>query len=385
MKKTISTLFTLLLVLVLASCSDSSKEIEGFKFTGKGIFGEIPLMFAENAQKIKEGTIEDDFSKYQKVMDEHQSFEVECEVMKGETITKGIIKFQKECNTYYINHTGGYARYESRLSEDVRGAFDYGERIHICGLDKDGVLVTNYGPHNTYTIKCSISSYMLKSTKFGERNYKSRIRKLYDWDRNVKIVVTNDEGLTTLREKSTEARMNNLTDEEKTIGKGDLAAFELKGSVQSVVVKTEYDKVRYNFDEEGKLISINGVQTNEWYQNVERDEQGRLSAYTEGEYDMVSSFKLVYGKNGFLEKRITNDMGECVTTYTYNEAGFLTSDHQVGEYTEMGADKPEKVDMKTTYKYTGIDDHGNWTRRETVPANDTEGPIYEERSIIYYD
>lgn len=64
-------MFTLLLVLVLASCSDSFKEIEGFKFTGKGIFGEIPLMFAENAQKIKEGTFEDDYSKYQKVMDEH--------------------------------------------------------------------------------------------------------------------------------------------------------------------------------------------------------------------------------------------------------------------------------------------------------------------------
>lgn len=100
---------------------------------------------------------------------------------------------------------------------------------------------------------------------------------------------------------------------------------------------------------------------------------------------MVSSFKLIYGKNGFLEKRINNDMGECVTTYTYNEAGLLASDHLVSEYTEMGADKPEKVDMKTTYKYTGIDDHGNWTRRETVPANDTEGPIYEERSITYYD
>lgn len=100
---------------------------------------------------------------------------------------------------------------------------------------------------------------------------------------------------------------------------------------------------------------------------------------------MVSSFKLVYGKNGFLEKRITNDMGECVTTYTYNEAGFLTSDHLLGEYTEMGADKPEKVDVKTTYKYTGIDDHGNWTRRETVPADDTEGPVYEARNIMYYD
>ena len=384
MKKTISTLFTLLLVLVLASCSDSSKEIEGFKFTGKGIFGEIPLMFAENAQKIKEGTIEDDYSKYQKLLDEHESFEVECEVMKGKTITKGTINFKKDGNCY-INENGSSARYASTLSEDVKGAFDNGERIHICGLDKDGVLVTNYGPHNTYTIEGSISSYMLKSTKFGERNYKSRIRKLYDWDRIVKIVVTNDEGLTTLREKSTEARMKNLTDEEKTIGKGDLAAFELKGSVQSVVVKTEYDKVRYNFDEEGKLISINGVQTNEWYQNVERDEQGRLSAYTEGEYDMVLSNKLIYGKNGFLEKRITNDMGECVTTYTYNEAGFLTSDHQVGEYTEMGADKPEKVDVKNTYKYKGIDDHGNWTRRETVPADDTEEPIRVVRSIIYYD
>lgn len=384
MKKTISTLFTLLLVLVLASCSDSSKEIEGFKFTGKGIFGEIPSMFAENAQMTKEGTIEDDYSKYQKLLDERESFEVECEVMKGKTITKGTINFKKDGNSY-INENGSSARYASTLSEDVKGAFDNGEKIHVCGLDKDGVLITNYGPYNTYTLGGNFSGSGLKSASHGERNYKRYIRRLYNMDRIVKIVVTNDEGLTTLREKSTEARMKNLTEEEKTIGKGDLAAFELKGSVQSVVVKTEYDKVRYNFDEEGKLISINGVQTNEWYQNVERDEQGRLSAYTEGEYDMVLSNKLIYGKNGFLEKRITNDMGECVTTYTYNEAGFLTSDHQVGEYTEMGADKPEKVDVKNTYKYKGIDDHGNWTRRETVPADDTEEPIRVVRSIIYYD
>lgn len=385
MKKTISTLFTLLLVLVLASCSDSSnKEIEGYKFTGKGIFGEIPSMFAENAQMTKEGTIEDDYSKYQKLLDERESFEVECEVMKGKTITKGTINFKKDGNCY-INENGSSARYASTLSEDVKGAFDNGEKIHVCGLDKDGVLITNYGPYNTYTLGGNFSGSGLKSASHGERNYKRYIRRLYNMDRIVKIVVTNDEGMTTICEKSAEARMKNLTEEEKTIGKGDLALFELKGNVQSAVVITAYDKVRYNFDEEGKLISINGVQTNEWYQNVERDEQGRISAYTEGEYDMVSSFKLVYGKNGFLEKRITNDMGECVTTYTYNEAGFLTSDHQVGEYTEMGADKPEKVDVKTTYKYTGIDDHGNWTRRETVPADDTEGPVYEARSIMYYD
>lgn len=384
MKKTISTLFTLLLVLVLASCSDSSKEIEGFKFTGKGIFGEIPLMFAENAQMMKEGTIEDDYSKYQKLLDERESFEVECEVMKGENITKGTINFKKDGNCY-INENGSSARYASTLSEDVKGAFDNGEKIHVCGLDKDGVLITNYGPYNTYTLGGNFSGSGLKSASHGERNYKRYIRRLYNMDCIVKIVVTNDEGMTTICEKSAEARMKNLTEEEKTIGKGDLALFELKGNVQSAVVITAYDKVRYNFDEEGKLISINGVQTNEWYQNVERDEQGRISAYTEGEYDMVSSFKLVYGKNGFLEKRITNDMGECVTTYTYNEAGFLTSDHLLGEYTEMGADKPEKVDVKTTYKYTGIDDHGNWTRRETVPADDTEGPVYEARSIMYYD
>lgn len=384
MKKTISTLFTLLLVLVLASCSDSSKEIEGFKFTGKGIFGEIPSMFAENAQMTKEGTIEDDYSKYQKLLDERESFEVECEVMKGKTITKGTINFKKDGNCY-INENGSSARYASTLSEDVKGAFDNGEKIHVCGLDKDGVLITNYGPYNTYTLGGNFSGSGLKSASHGERNYKRYIRRLYNMDRIVKIVVTNDEGMTTICEKSAEARMKNLTEEEKTIGKGDLALFELKGNVQSAVVITAYDKVRYNFDEEGKLISINGVQANEWYQNVERDEQGRISAYTEGEYDMVSSFKLVYGKNGFLEKRITNDMGECVTTYTYNEAGFLTSDHLLGEYTEMGADKPEKVDVKTTYKYTGIDDHGNWTRRETVPADDTEGPVYEARSIMYYD
>ncbi len=341
-------------------------------------------MFAENAQMTKEGTIEDDYSKYQKLLDERESFEVECEVMKGKTITKGTINFKKDGNCY-INENGSSARYASTLSEDVKGAFDNGEKIHVCGLDKDGVLITNYGPYNTYTLGGNFSGSGLKSASHGERNYKRYIRRLYNMDRIVKIVVTNDEGMTTICEKSAEARMKNLTEEEKTIGKGDLALFELKGNVQSAVVITAYDKVRYNFDEEGKLISINGVQTNEWYQNVERDEQGRISAYTEGEYDMVSSFKLVYGKNGFLEKRITNDMGECVTTYTYNEAGFLTSDHQVGEYTEMGADKPEKVDVKNTYKYKGIDDHGNWTRRETVPADDTEEPIRVVRSIIYYD
>lgn len=385
MKKTISTLFTLLLVLVLASCSDSSnKEIEGYKFTGKGIFGEIPSMFAENAFKASQFITVEDYSKFEKILKKHETFEVECEVRNGKNITKGTIKFQKDCDSY-INENGCAMRYATTLSKEVTGAFQKDEKIHVCGLDKDGVLITNYGPYNTYTLGGNFSGSGLKSASHGERNYKRYIRRLYNMDRIVKIVVTNDEGMTTICEKSAEARMKNLTEEEKTIGKGDLALFELKGNVQSAVVITAYDKVRYNFDEEGKLISINGVQTNEWYQNVERDEQGRISAYTEGEYDMVSSFKLVYGKNGFLEKRITNDMGECVTTYTYNEAGFLTSDHLLGEYTEMGADKPEKVDMKTTYKYTGIDDHGNWTRRETVPANDTEGPIYEERSITYYD
>lgn len=385
MEKTISTLFTLLLVLVLASCSDSSnKEIEGYKFTGKGIFGEIPSMFAENAFKASQFITVEDYSKFEKILKKHETFEVECEVRNGKNITKGTIKFQKDCDSY-INENGCAMRYATTLSKEVTGAFQKDEKIHVCGLDKDGVLITNYGPYNTYTLGGNFSGSGLKSASHGERNYKRYIRRLYNMDRIVKIVVTNDEGMTTICEKSAEARMKNLTEEEKTIGKGDLALFELKGNVQSAVVITAYDKVRYNFDEEGKLISINGVQTNEWYQNVERDEQGRLSAYTEGEYDMVSSFKLIYGKNGFLEKRINNDMGECVTTYTYNEAGLLASDHLVGEYTEMGADKPEKVDIKTTYKYTGIDDHGNWTRRETVPADDTEGPVYEARSIMYYD
>lgn len=385
MKKTISTLFTLLLVLVLASCSDSSnKEIEGYKFTGKGIFGEIPSMFAENAFKASQFITVEDYSKFEKILKKHETFEVECEVRNGENITKGTIKFQKDCDSY-INENGCAMRYATTLSKEVTGAFQKDEKIHVCGLDKDGELMIDYSPYNTYNLGTNYSAIGLKSTLRPGVSYRRYMKLLYSFDRIEKIVVTNDEGMTTICEKSAEARMKNLTDEQKSAGKGDLAAFELKGNVSIAIVRTAYDAVRYNFDKNGKLIAINGVKTNEWYQDVKRDEQGRISAYTEGEYDMVSSFKLVYGKNGFLEKRINNDMGECVTTYTYNEAGLLASDHLVGEYTEMGADKPEKVDMKTTYKYTGIDDHGNWTRRETVPADDTEGPVYEARSIMYYD
>lgn len=385
MRKTIATLFSMLLALTLASCSGfSPEEVAGFKFTGNGIFGNIPYMFAHNAQLAKDGTPEDDYSKYEKELKEHETIEVECDVVKGESATKGKLTFKKDGSSY-VSANGSSVRYAATLSADAAAKFENTGSIRIVGLDKDGVIVFINVYFGTYTLGGDYSGAGLKSAMHGDRDLKRYVKKLYEYDRVEKLVITDNDGMAALREKSVEAQMKNLTDEQKKAGKGDLAMFELRGNVKSLVVRDQYESIRYEFDQDGKLLSVNGTPANGYYESLKRDAEGRIASYTEGEYDMVADYKLIYGKNGFVEKRVMSDMGERTTTYTYNDAGYLTSDRTLGEYTEMGADKPEKVDLKSDYKYSAVDENGNWTSRETTVSEEGAAPYYEYRKITYYE
>lgn len=385
MRKTIATLFSMLLALTLASCSDfSPKEVAGFKFTGDGIFGNIPYMFAQNAQLTKDGTPEEDFSKYEKELKKNETIEVDCDVVKGESVSKGKLTFKQESDCY-VSGDGSFVKYEATLSDDVVAQFEDKAYIRIVGLDKNGVIVFDYGYFGTYKLGGDYSGAGLKSMMHGDRNFKRYVKKLYEFDRVEKIVVTNTDGLSSLREKSVEAQMKNLTDEQKKAGKGDLAMFELRGNVKTLLVRSQYENMRYEFDEDGKLVSVNGTPAESYYENLKRDAEGRIASYTEGEYDMVADYKLVYGKNGFVEKKVMSDMGERTTTFTYNDANYLTSDQTLGEYTEMGADKPEKVDLKSSYKYTSVDENGNWLVRQLTVSEEGAAPYDEYRQITYYE
>ena len=379
--KKISTLLFVLAVLLLASCKGelSPQKVGEFEFKGKGIFGDIPYLFAHNAQLYKDGTPESDYAECEKLLEQRDTFEVDCEIQNGETTGKGKIKFRKD-GTNYISANGAYVRYDARPTKEVFSAFEKGKRIHVVGLDEEGVIVTDRTPYNTYTLGGAFSEF---SGSHSERNYKRYLKELYNFDRIVKIVVTDDDGHTALLEKSTEVKMKNLTADLKAAGKGDLAAFDLKGNVKGAKVPGMSGDMKLEFDQEGKLTAVNGGNVADIFQDLQRDKEGRLSGYTLGDYDMVVAYQFVYGSNGFVDKIIESDSGDVTKTLTRNDAGFVTSEHAKGEYTEMGADEPEKIDYTVDYKYVLIDDHGNWLVRKVKSSQDDE-PYYESRTIYYY-
>lgn len=97
---------------------------------------------------------------------------------------------------------------------------------------------------------------------------------------------------------------------------------------------------------------------------MERDAQKRIVKYTEGEFDCVDTEEITYdSKTGWVSKIKHNGEGEDITTFTYDEKGYLIKKVCEGESWEMGAEEGEKFKDTTTYTYESFDEHGNWTAR----------------------
>lgn len=167
-------------------------------------------------------------------------------------------------------------------------------------------------------------------------------------------------------------------------GDVDLAYFELRGKVKSFTERNDDNSISYSFTEKGKWNTYNGRSIQNALSDVERDAQKRIIKYTEGEFDCVDTEEITYdSKTGWVSKIKHNGEGEDITTFTYDEKGYLIKKVCEGESWEMGAEEGEKFKDTTTYTYESFDEHGNWTARS---AKSSDGRSWKEtRRIKYYE
>lgn len=202
MKKTITTLLAFLMLVLVASCGGHLKpqEIGGYDFTGKGVFGDVPYLLAYHALSKMTSDYESvDDDVILESIHKRDSFRVECDVMQGENVVSRAAVLFKADHQTYVSGNGCHLRYSTFLPESIGDFFAGANRIHVVGLDEDGVVISNYYRYNTYDLGKSYSSL---SGPRQEEKCDKYVKRLYDWDRIVRLVLTDDEGLNLLKEKS---------------------------------------------------------------------------------------------------------------------------------------------------------------------------------------
>ena len=163
--------------------------------------------------------------------------------------------------------------------------------------------------------------------------------------------------------------------------KADLGAYELMGNVKSCKWKeTEAMTNTYTFDQEGHLTKVNNRSVSNLYSSLKRDKEGRLLSYTQDHADEYYSDGMTYSydANSRMIKRVYEASdGSTISTYKYNEKGFVASVTEESNYMDGPTEKSTK-----TYQYQEVDSHGNWTKRSY--KQDDGFKITETRIILYY-
>lgn len=175
----------------------------------------------------------------------------------------------------------------------------------------------------------------------------------------------------------------------------DAAAFELKGKVNSCVVKDETGKVlnSYTFAEDGECQIINGELFSTKYSEVKRDENKRLISVTENKNSdtllgmmfrqILPSTSMVewdYDENGYLIKErfiLDGDMRSASRYDDFNYEGFPTKGTK-------GSFVVEDVIRIISYSGYVSDLQGNWIKRDVYDAESKKKERTETREITYY-
>lgn len=416
--------FVFALSLVLSSCSGGAETT----LTNEGVYGEVPnyvIQYLDLKQKCAdELEFEDNQdkrveikNKYAKQWDEIYSFEKQRELKeKLESDTLPIVS-HKEVQLYmaHLDVRKLQMNINGKLSVDVKVNAKYKGRClfnDICAFldENDSIVGISYifyeRGHNA-----RISLGLYGNEQYNKKQADILRLYLYAFDKAKKLVILTDEevkeymlryqnSMKTLAEKLVEknviddidelTEVNKKLDEEKPEvvdvnkpGDVDLAYFELRGKVKSFTERNDDNSISYSFNEKGKWNTYNGRSIQNALSDVERDAQKRIIKYTEGEYDCIDSEEITYdSKTGWVSKIKHNGEGEDITTFTYDEKGYLIKKVCEGESWEMGAEEGEKFKDTTTYTYESFDEHGNWTARS---AKSSDGRSWKEtRRIQYY-
>lgn len=412
----------MVLAFVFASCSGGSSS----KLTNEGIFGEMPgylLQYLDLKQKcVEELEFEDNMDKRVEIINKYTeqwdkiftfdtqqklhgttSFDsVTIDNHRSESSFKGVVGVSK-LNLPMME------KYVAKLKV-VTKAEDLDRTNHLCFMldDKDSVILSARITYDDYW--ASIAYTFSGDEKDGVKWMDAYRFYLYAMDKIKKIVVPTREEMPAYTEKVQRnfekmakelvedgviANVEELTgikqeenkdDAEQADmnkpGDVDLAYFEMRGKVKSFTERTDDVANTYTFTEKGKLNTFRGENVRHAFSDVARDSQKRLTKFTLGEYDCVDTEEITYdSKTGWVSKIKHNGEGEDVTTFTYDEKGYLIKKVCEGESWEMGAEEGEKFKDTTTYTYEKFDKHGNWTARSVKTS---DGTNWRETRIIYY-
>lgn len=413
----------MVLAFVFASCSGGSSS----KLTNEGIFGEMPgylLQYLDLKQKcVEELEFEDNkdkraeiINKYTEQWDKIFTFDTQ-QKLHGTTSFDSVTIDNHRSESSFKGVVGVskldlpmMGKYVAKLKV-VTKSEDLDRTNHLCFMldDKDSVILSARITYDDYW--ASIAYTFSGDAKDGVKLMDAYRFYLYAMDKIKKIVVPTREEMPAYTEKVQRnfekmakelvedgviANVEELTgikqeenkdDAEQADmnkpGDVDLAYFELRGKVKSFTERNDDNSISYSFTEKGKWNTYNGRSIQNALSDVERDAQKRIIKYTEGEYDCIDSEEITYdSKTGWVSKIKHNGEGEDITTFTYDEKGYLIKKVCEGESWEMGAEEGEKFKDTTTYTYESFDEHGNWTARS---AKSSDGRSWKEtRRIQYY-
>lgn len=414
----------MVLAFVFASCSGGSSS----KLTNEGIFGEMPgylLQYLDLKQKcVEELEFEDNKDKrneiitkyieeWNKILPSQKVQELREKPVSDSVpiISHRRVSFSKGLAGITDMEASMVGKYKVNL-EVLAKAENPSYYNELCFmLDKNDSVIF---PARVFfkNGRASIAYSICGDDRNGVKMFDGYRCALYALDKISKIVVPTDEELLSYVEKAKSnlgkiakelledgiienveeltgiKQEENKEDAEQADmnkpGDVDLAYFELRGKVKSFTERNDDNSISYSFTEKGKWNTYNGRSIQNALSDVERDAQKRIIKYTEGEYDCIDSEEITYdSKTGWVSKIKHNGEGEDITTFTYDEKGYLIKKVCEGESWEMGAEEGEKFKDTTTYTYESFDEYGNWTARS---AKSSDGRSWKEtRRIKYYE
>lgn len=180
-----------------------------------------------------------------------------------------------------------------------------------------------------------------------------------------------------------------LIDEFKNFRTMDLSAFMLHGHVKRLMILKEgygdiydddiaNDDVRWYFDfsEKGMLTNVSVDEEQMQCRFSRRGNKLVIQFGNTNDYNYFEWHYILDNSDHLIQYEVCSVSNDCWTTYTNHDSnGWPTK-------ASMSCRKSDVPPTNETYKYSQIDEYGNWTLRKSIGVDGSE--ITERRSIEYY-
>lgn len=236
--------------------------------------------------------------------------------------------------------------------------------ISSCGQKRDNCPLSDYAMYELRdnVKQCIVNTIDTESTLFSDTLLFSQSGKLiaetsfrYVYNPVTNLLTHVDMG------NNINIPISISTDESFTIARGE------------VIVSSEFnDTLKYTFfqirDSIGHLVGCR------YEQLVKLDGE---DCFSPGDFSIAAAYQ--WENNQLTSQYIDGGYYATHYTYYYNSDGYITRESATNR------DEQGEWNAETTYRYSGFDKHGNWTRRTaTTVIDSTITSTHHIRTITYY-